>query len=129
MSGAKPAAPFPDIEDRMHRLIHNGLILIPELELADSFMSRAWGLLGRRALPTGRGLLIRPCRSIHTAFMKFPIDVIFLDATWRIVKVVPNLHPWRTAWGGPAATAVVEVQSGWLPTLQPGATLQMDFTA
>ena len=113
----------------MPKLVHNGITLLPDLQIADSFPARAMGLLGQRGLPAGRGLLIRPCRSIHTWFMRFPLDVIFLDKDWRIVKVVLNLNPWGLAWGGPGAVAVVEVQSGWLPPLQPGETLTVESTA
>lgn len=113
----------------MPRLVHNGNVIVPDLRIAGSFAARAQGLLARRGLPPGEGLLIHPCRSIHTWFMLFPIDVIFLDTHWRIVRVVQNLNPWRLAWGGHTAVAVVEVQSGWLPPLQPGSTLRVEFTA
>jgi uncharacterized membrane protein (UPF0127 family) len=113
----------------MPKLVHNGSTLVPDLQIAGSFTARAKGLLGRNGLPPGQGLLIRPCRSIHTWFMRFPIDVIFLDTHWRIVRVVLDLDPWRLAWGGHTAAAVVEVQSGWLPPLQPGETLKVELTA
>lgn len=66
-----------------------------EVRLADGIWSRFWGLMGRKALLEGRALLLRPSSSIHTAFMRFPIDVVFLDRSLRVVKVVPGLKPFR----------------------------------
>ena len=110
----------------MSALYHNDSILIPSLEVADSFWSRAIGLMGRSELDTGHGLWIYPCGSIHTLFMRFALDVIFLDAEHRVVKVAPNLTPWRMAWGGRRAHSVIEARSGTLATLpQPGDCLRI----
>ncbi len=68
---------------------------VAELEVADSFAARFVGLLGRKSLPDGRGLLITRCNSIHMFFMKFPIDAVFLDANMRVVKVAAGLKPWK----------------------------------
>ena len=57
--------------------------------------SRARGLLGRRAMAPGEGLWIVPCPMIHTFFMRFPIDVLFLDRGLKVVRVMENLRPWR----------------------------------
>ena len=64
---------------------------------ADTALARVRGLLGRASLPSGEGILLRPASSVHTAFMRFPIDVVFLDRELRVLKVVPGLPPWRTA--------------------------------
>ncbi|MEI8139997.1 MAG: DUF192 domain-containing protein [bacterium] len=93
------------------------LTLIPELIVADTFWKRSVGLSGRSHLKTGQGLLLRPCGSIHTCFMRFPIDVIFLDDHNQVVKTRQNVAPWRLVWGGRKAHAVIEVQSGWLAPL------------
>jgi uncharacterized membrane protein (UPF0127 family) len=63
------------------------------------------GLLGRSSLGSGEGLLLEPAASIHTFFMRFPIDVVFLDGDRRVLKVVPGLAPWRAtaSWGARAA--------------------------
>lgn len=80
-----------------------------EAEVADSFAARARGLIGRRALEPGRGLLIRRCNCIHTFFMRFPIDAAFLDCKGNVVKTVRNIRPWRPfVWGGWRATQVLE---------------------
>lgn len=79
--------------------------------LADRPLARMRGLLGRRALPQGEGLLLRPAGSIHTAFMRFPIDAVFLDAELRVVRIASDLPPWRAA-AARGARAVLEVAAG-----------------
>lgn len=79
--------------------------------IADRALTRMQGLLGRHSLPSGEGLLLRPAPSIHTAFMRFPIDVVFLDADLRVVKLVQRLAPWRTA-SARRAKAVLELPAG-----------------
>jgi uncharacterized membrane protein (UPF0127 family) len=69
------------------------------------------GLLGRASLPEGEGILLRPAGSIHTFFMRFPIDVVFLDEDDVVVGIEPELAPWRTA-GRRGAKKVVELASG-----------------
>jgi uncharacterized membrane protein (UPF0127 family) len=69
------------------------------------------GLIGRRGLPAGEGLLLRPAPAIHTAFMSFPIDVVFLDRDLRVLRIVESLGPWRTA-SQRKARAVLELAAG-----------------
>jgi uncharacterized membrane protein (UPF0127 family) len=69
------------------------------------------GLLGRRELPQGEGILLRPAGSIHTWFMRFPIDVVFLDREQVVVGIERALPPWRTA-KRKGAKAVLELASG-----------------
>jgi uncharacterized membrane protein (UPF0127 family) len=69
------------------------------------------GLLGRRALPSDEGLLLRPAGSIHTFFMRFPIDAVFLDGEGRVVRVVHSIRPWRAA-SARGARAVLELRAG-----------------
>lgn len=64
---------------------------------AETFLARLKGLLLAPPLPPGEGLLLVPCNSVHTAFMRHPIDVVFLDRAGRIEKIVPRLAPWRLA--------------------------------
>lgn len=64
---------------------------------ADRFLSRLVGLMFAPPLEPGAGLLLVPCASVHTAFMRHPIDVVFLDRAGRIEKIVPHLKPWRLA--------------------------------
>jgi uncharacterized membrane protein (UPF0127 family) len=80
-------------------------------ELADRPLPRMRGLIGRRGLPAGEGLLLRPAPSIHTAFMRFEIDALFLDRELRVLQVVECLRPWRMA-SKRGARAVLELAAG-----------------
>jgi uncharacterized membrane protein (UPF0127 family) len=75
-------------------------VVAEEVTLATSMWSRFWGLMGRKNLPDGHGLLIDPCSSIHMFFMRFALDVVFLDDEGRVKKVVVGIKPWRAALGG-----------------------------
>jgi uncharacterized membrane protein (UPF0127 family) len=90
----------------------NGAIVC-RAEVADNVFTRARGLLGRKSLPEGRGLLIRPCNSVHMFFMRFPIDVVFLSREGRIVKIVEQLGLFRMASGGRGAHTVLELPAGY----------------
>ena len=79
--------------------------------VADSALARLRGLLGRSELRAGEGLLLRPAPSIHTWFMRFPIDAVFVDGELRVVAVRRDLRPWRTA-GRRGARAVFELAAG-----------------
>jgi len=82
-------------------------------EVARSFLSRAVGLIGRKGLPPGEGLLILRCNAIHTFFMRFPIDATFLDSQDRVVRVVRDIRPWHPfVWGGWRARKVLETAAG-----------------
>jgi len=88
-------------------------VVVDTLSIADSFASRFVGLQFRRELPVGHGLLLMPCRSIHTCWMRFAIDVIFLDAGGTVLDVRSAVRPWRTSasrHGRPHAT--LEVAAG-----------------
>jgi uncharacterized protein len=65
--------------------------------IADRPLTRMRGLLGRDSLEHGEGLLLRPAPSIHTAFMRFAIDALFLDVDLRVVRIVEHMGPWRIA--------------------------------
>lgn len=79
--------------------------------VATSFVSRFRGLMGVAHLPPGSGLLLPGTSSVHTHFMRFPIDVVFLDSERRIVSVVKALRPWRLA-AAKAAASVLELAAG-----------------
>jgi uncharacterized membrane protein (UPF0127 family)/CheY-like chemotaxis protein len=80
-------------------------------ELAERPLPRMRGLLGRRGLPAGEGMLLRPAPSIHTAFMRFPIDALFLDRELRVLDIRESLVPWRFA-AKSRARAVLELAAG-----------------
>jgi hypothetical protein len=70
-------------------------ILAKELIFADTPLKRMKGLLGKEEFKQGQALIIKPCNSIHTCFMHFTIDVIFVDDNNKIVKVISRLKPWH----------------------------------
>jgi|ERR1700734_1672005 len=72
-----------------------GTALATRLELAGTGESRRKGLLGREGLSPGEGLWISPCESVHTFFMRFAIDLVYLDRQQRVKKVRSNVGPWR----------------------------------
>jgi uncharacterized protein len=88
-----------------------GGVLCERCELAATMGKRMKGLLGRRELPAGEGILIRPTSSIHMFFMRFPIDAVFLDRDLRIVGIAESLRPWRVA-GRRGAHSVLELRAG-----------------
>jgi uncharacterized membrane protein (UPF0127 family) len=83
--------------DRIVLVGEKGQVVCELCELADGFFSRGRGLLGRAGLTRGHGLLIKPTWSVHTWFMRFAIDVVFLDRELRILKVRADMQPWRAA--------------------------------
>jgi uncharacterized protein len=86
-------------------------VVCERCRVADGPLSRLRGLMGRRELPRGDGLLLKPAPSIHTCFMRFTIDAVFLDAGMHVVAVKPDLAPWRLA-GQRGARAVLELPAG-----------------
>ncbi len=89
-------------------------ILADRAARASSFRERLVGLLGRASLPVGEGLHIVPCNSIHTFFMRIPIDVAFLDPDGVIVKQFSALPPWRATSVYFHAKSVLELPAGTL---------------
>jgi uncharacterized membrane protein (UPF0127 family) len=89
----------------------DGSIVCERCVLADTALTRMKGLLGRRDLPSGEGILLRPASSVHMAFMRFAIDAVFLDRDLRVVKIADDLRPWRVA-GSRGANAVLEIPAG-----------------
>lgn len=87
-------------------------LLAAHVDEAKRAMERLRGLLGRGELKMGEGLHIDPCNSIHTFFMSFAIDALFLDRTGKVVKVVPALPPWRATRVHFGARSVLELPAG-----------------
>ena len=81
---------------------------------ADDYASRSKGLLGRDSMEASEGLWIVPCPMIHTFFMRFPIDVLFLDPGLRVVRVIEGLKPWRLSPWVLSARSVLELAGGFL---------------
>jgi uncharacterized protein len=81
--------------DQIVLLGQEGQVVCECCEVADGVFTRVRGLLGRANLPRGYGLLIKPTWSIHTWFMRFPIDVVFLDHDMTVLDVRTNVRPFR----------------------------------
>lgn len=102
----------------------DGAVVCEHCFLAETMFTRLRGLLGRRGLSEGEGMLLRPASSIHTGFMRFTIDAVFLDKANQVVKVADEVRPWRMrACRG--ARAVLELPAGAAARrgLQPGVSL------
>lgn len=95
-------------------LTSGGQELATHVTVASSLSSRVRGLLGRTDLPAGEGLLIRPCKGIHTFFMKFAIDAVFLDKDSRVVALYHSLPPNRMTRISLKAVSVLELPAGVL---------------
>ena len=102
----------------------DGTVVCERCLLAETPFARLRGLLGRSGLSSGEGLLLRPAGSIHTAFMRFTIDVVFLNKANEVVKVASELRPWRTA-SCRGARAALELPAGEAARqgLKPGTAL------
>ena len=89
----------------------DGTIVCERCLLAETALTRMKGLLGRRYLPPGEGILLMPAPSVHMAFMRFAIDAVFLDRDMRVVKIAADLKPWRAA-GARGSKHCLEIAAG-----------------
>ncbi len=87
-------------------------VLGERVERATTPWTRLVGLLGRAGLEAGGGMWLEPCDSIHMLFMRFPLDVVFVDAEGAVVDVVEGLRPWRATWPRAGARATLELPVG-----------------
>lgn len=92
----------------------SGAVVARRVRRADTFAQRLVGLLGRTGLESDEGLWIEPCDSVHTFFMRFPIDVAFVDRTGVVIRRLDGLPPWRATRLHSNARACVELASGTL---------------
>ena len=105
----------PMKKDSRLRLVNRtrGSQIAASIEVADSGAKRSKGLLGRSGLEPGTGIWILPCEAVHTFFMRFAIDLIYLDRDYRIRKLCSDVRPWRLS-GCLRAHSVVELPAGAL---------------
>lgn len=92
--------------------LQNSRTLITQVEVADSFASRLVGLMGRTNMQADSAMWIHQCNSIHTCFMKFPIDCVFVDKKLQIKRIVKQVAPWRLVWPIWGAHSVFEMPAG-----------------
>lgn len=93
-------------------------VIAQQAEQARNFLSRLRGLMFRSQLPANGGLVIEPNSSVHTFWMRFPIDVIFVDKSDRVVGLVPDLRPNRPYAGARSATRTIELPVGTIAASQ-----------
>lgn len=104
---------------------HNA-VLASKLGTADTLVTRTKGLLGRSSLPAGEGLWIKRCNSIHTFFMRFAIDAVFVDSDLKVVSMYQDLKPWRITWLHFSASSVFELPAGTLTgTIDGGSAIDL----
>lgn len=105
----------------------DGAVVAEHIALADSVLSRFMGLMFRAELPEGHGLLLRPCSSIHMFFMRFPLDVVFVDAEGTVVRVLHAIRPWRASMPVRGAKAAIELVAGSAARsgLAPGSVVRV----
>jgi len=123
---------FPDrpasaeVRVRVSNLTRNTLIASC-MEVADSGSRRSKGLLGRERLAPGEGLWILPCEAVHTFWMRFPIDLIYLDRGKHIKKLRSEVKPWRLS-GCLSAHSVLELPPGTIRETQTRAGDTLEFS-
>jgi uncharacterized membrane protein (UPF0127 family) len=113
-----------------HRLIRadNGNTVVEVVRAATNIWSRFVGLQFRSALPKNQGLLIVPCSSIHTMFVRFALDVFFLAKDGTVIEVHRDVRPWKIAMPKQRSHAVLETTAGALD-LEAGTQIAIESPA
>lgn len=87
--------------------------VVGELRIADNFLTRLRGLVGRPVLEKGEGLWLKPCRQVHMFGMHYPLSVWFLDRDGKVLHIIDNLMPGKVSPLYREATSVLEFPAGW----------------
>ncbi len=93
-------------------------ILAENILLADSFLKRLKGLLGHKSFEKNQAMILRPSNSVHTFFMRFPIDVLFVDRNNTVVRTVRNMRPFRATGIYLKSVFVIEFPAGVISSTQ-----------
>jgi uncharacterized protein len=88
------------------------VLLADNCAVADTLLKRFIGLMGKKELPNNRGLLIKPCNSIHMFFMKISLDIVFIDNENTVVYLIERIKPWRVSRLVGNACSVLELPEG-----------------
>ena len=110
MTATSPSVPAPRTREVTLR-VGGGAVLCERCIVADGALRRMRGLLGRRELPPGEGILLWPASSVHSWFMRFAFDAVFVDPDFTVVRIAANVKPWRMR-SHRGAHAVVELPAG-----------------
>lgn len=107
-------------------IFKNNTLLVPNAKLAATLFEKMKGLLGTKELKKNEGLLIPDCKQVHTYFMNYPIDVLFLDSEYKILKK-QTLEPWKISPWIYKSKAVLELPKGFAEQkqLQEGDKLEV----
>jgi len=104
-----------------------GAVIAQEAQLATSLGQRIKGLLGKRSLSADEALILKPCSSIHTFFMHFAIDVLFLDKNMRIIRLTQNMSPSRLSPIVWASCMVIELPAGKISQINTHVGDRVEF--
>lgn len=109
----------------MIKITYKGKIIATNVAIADNFGSRLMGYMFQPR-PHKPGIIFEPAISIHTFFMNFPLDVIFMDGSYKIIKIYRNLKPWRHTWFYFNSRKTLELPAGEFPSeIKEGDVLEV----
>jgi uncharacterized membrane protein (UPF0127 family) len=101
-------------------------IISNDILIADTLVTRLIGLMFKKSLVGAEGLLLNPCNSIHTFFMRYSLDIVFINSENRVVKIIREIKPWRMTWIYFRAKKTLELPAGKLPNdLKEGDLLEV----
>jgi uncharacterized membrane protein (UPF0127 family) len=114
------------MQNKVYKLMtSNGDVLCQKMIIVSDIIARMKGLMFSTELPDCDGFLINPCNSIHTFFMRYSLDLVFLDKKLKVIKVIYDLKPWRMSWIYFRSHQVLEMKAGTLKkNLNQGDTLE-----
>ncbi|MCX5711208.1 MAG: DUF192 domain-containing protein [Candidatus Omnitrophica bacterium] len=104
------------------------IILADDCRVALGALKRAKGLLGRKGMGKSEALVLKPCNSVHSFFMRFAIDLLFIDKNSRVVRIIKEFKPFRISPICFRAAYVIEFPSGAIrpESVQPGDTISIE---
>src|SRR5262249_40013805 len=102
----------------------SGEVVVPRLRVADRFLSRLIGLQFKRLLVPDEGLLLAPCSSVHTCFVRCALDIVMLDRRGAVVDVRRGVVPWRLVLAPRETFAILELAAG-SAAVRPGERLRL----
>lgn len=108
---------------KQHAAYQAARLIAGRVAVADNFFTRFKGLMFRKNLAPGEGLLLKDCSAIHCCFMRFPIDAVYLDSSMQVVAA-ETVKPWRLGGVHPGARHVLELPSGSAQALTPGMQIE-----
>ena len=97
-----------------------GKVIASDLEMKDTYLGRLVGLLGKKGLKEGQGIILKPCSQIHTCFMRFAIDVVFISKDFKVLKIINNMGSWHFSPIVLKSLYTLEVAAGEIQDLHEG---------